>query len=94
VVQFHRNLEALKEARRSREDSAHAIDAPARKPTLEDVRREHQTTPVDAREEVIELVGLCLWDVFSDNHDVIAADGGAIDIGSFRAQVRFSMMNI
>jgi hypothetical protein len=89
AVQFHRNLEALKEARRRREDSTHAIDAPAPEPTLEDVRREHHATPVDRREEVIELVGLCLWDVFSDNHDVIAADGRAIDIGSFRGAGAF-----
>jgi hypothetical protein len=47
------------------------------------VRRDHQPTPVNVDEEVTELVGLCLWDVFSDNHEVIAADRRAIDIGSF-----------
>ena len=31
-----------------------------------------------------ELLGLCLWDVFSDNHDVIAADGRIVHLGSFR----------
>lgn len=36
-----------------------------------------------------ELVGLCLWDVFSDNHDVIAADGRVADIGSFRGAGAF-----
>jgi len=40
-------------------------------------------------EEVTELVGLCLWDVFSDNHDVIAADGRVADIGSFRGAGAF-----
>jgi len=35
------------------------------------------------------LIGLCLWDVFSDNHDVIAADGRAVDIGSFRGAGAF-----
>jgi hypothetical protein len=36
-----------------------------------------------------ELVGLCLWDIFSDNHEVIAADGRAADIGSFRGAGAF-----
>jgi hypothetical protein len=37
-----------------------------------------------AIEEAAELLGLCLWDVFSDNHKVIAADGRVVDLGSFR----------
>lgn len=32
----------------------------------------------------VKLLGLCLWDVFSDNHDVIAADGRVVHLGSFR----------
>jgi hypothetical protein len=34
-------------------------------------------------------VGLCLWDTFSDNHEVIAADGRLADIGSFRGPGAF-----
>ncbi len=34
--------------------------------------------------EVRELVGQCLWDIFSDNHDVVGPDGRIVDIGSFR----------
>lgn len=45
--------------------------------------------PVDAAGELTELVGCCLWDVFSDNHEVIAADGRHVDIGSFRAASGF-----
>ena len=41
------------------------------------------------RKEVTELVGLCLWDVFSDNREVIAADGRVVDIGSFRGAGAF-----
>jgi hypothetical protein len=44
---------------------------------------------VRSHEEVTELVGLCLWDVFSDNHDVITAGGRVADIGSFRAAGAF-----
>ena len=29
-------------------------------------------------------LGLCLWDIFSNNHEVIAADGRFVDLGSFR----------
>jgi hypothetical protein len=53
---------------------------PRPEPTLEDVRREYEPAAV----EVTELVGLCLWDIFSDNHDVIADDGRLANIGSFR----------
>jgi len=41
--------------------------------------------PVEAERECQELVGLCLWDVFSDNHEVAAADGRLLDLGSMRA---------
>ena len=40
-------------------------------------------------EEVTELVGMCLWDTFSDNHEVIMADGRCADIGSFRGASAF-----
>jgi hypothetical protein len=36
-----------------------------------------------------ELVGRCLWDVFSDNHEVITRDGRLADIGSFRGASAF-----
>jgi hypothetical protein len=58
-------------------------------PTLEELQREYQPQPVRPHEELTELVGLCLWDVFSDNHDVIAADGRVVDIGSFRGAGAF-----
>jgi hypothetical protein len=31
-----------------------------------------------------DWLGSCLWDVFSNNHDVIAPDGRIADLGSFR----------
>jgi hypothetical protein len=89
AVQFHRNLESLRDVRRRPDGTAHAVDAPSPEPTLEEVRREHRPTPIQRHEEVTEWVGLCLWDVFSDNHDVIAADGRVADIGSFRGAGAF-----
>ena len=86
AVQLHRNLEELSRAMRRK-------DAPEREPrpepTLDEIRSEYRTEPVSVQKEVTELVGLCLWDVFSDNHDVIAADGRVVDIGSFRGAGAF-----
>jgi len=81
-VTIHRNLEEWRQLGRRRKGTA-AVE-PRPEPTLEDVRREYEPSPVNEKEEVTEVVGLCLWDIFSDNHDVISADGRLSDIGSFR----------
>ncbi len=39
----------------------------------------------DARRDCQELVGRCLWDVFSDNHEVVAPDGRKLHLGSHRS---------
>lgn len=44
----------------------------------------YREEPFDTEREVRELVGKCLWDIFSDNHDVVGSDGRVVDIGSFR----------
>ena len=56
---------------------------------MEEVTRDHIERPVEAEAEVRELVGLCLWDVFSDGHDVVASGGSLLDLGSFRASGGF-----
>jgi hypothetical protein len=84
---MHRNLEELRRIRRRRDGDL--SDAPSPEPTLDDVRREYEPSAVKQAEEVTELVGLCLWDIFSDNHEVIAADGRQADIGSFRGAGAF-----
>jgi hypothetical protein len=81
-VAIHHNLEELRRLRRRRE-GAPTLE-PRLESTLEDVRREYEPPPVNQEEEVTDMVGLCLWDIFSDNHDVIAADGRFADIGSCR----------
>jgi hypothetical protein len=88
-IQFHRNLESLGGALSRRDDTVKAAGPPLPEPTLEDVRREYQPQPVRQNEELTELVGQCLWDIFSDNHDVVAADGRVADIGSFRGASAF-----
>lgn len=87
-LRIHRNIEELVRSRRAREPDNLKL-APRPEPTLEEVRAEWQETAVKVVEEATELVGQCLWDVFSDNHEVIAADGRVVDIGSFRGASRF-----
>jgi hypothetical protein len=87
-LQIHRNIENL-----TRNRGAEAPDnpeaAPSPKPTLEEIRAEWKETPIEQAAELTELFGQCLWDVFSDNHQVIAADGRVVDIGSFRGASAF-----
>lgn len=88
TLQIHRNLEDLLRPRREREPDNPQL-APKPEPTLAEVRAEWKATPVNVVEEVTNLVGLCFWDVFSDNHEVSAADGRVADIGSFRGAAGF-----
>lgn len=53
-------------------------------PTLEEVTAEFEDSPVEPERECQELLGRCLWDVFSDNHEVFAANGRQLDLGSHR----------
>lgn len=86
-LRMHRNVAALLLGRDRRKPAD--LTTPSPEPTLEEVRRQYQAGPVKPQEELTELVGLCLWDVFSDNHDVITADGRVADIGSFRGAGAF-----
>ena len=54
-------------------------------PTREEIAREYREHDVEPEAEVRELIGQCLWDIFSDGHEVVAAeDGRTLDLGSFR----------
>jgi hypothetical protein len=75
-LRFHRNIQSL---------SKKATKDPSPEPTREEIKESFSATPVDCEREVRELVGMCLWDIFSDNHEVIDSQGRVIDIGSFRA---------
>ena len=81
-LQIHRNIEGFIKAMRKRSDQATHVPRP--EPKLEEIRAEWKETQVNIADEVTELVGNCLWDVFSDNHDVVAADGRRVEIGYFR----------
>ena len=44
---------------------------------------------LDEKEEPNTLLGLCLWDIFSNNHSVIDSEGKEYDLGSFRGCAGF-----
>jgi hypothetical protein len=92
---FHRGMEALVANRRvgkappDQHDSSDAVETPSEAPSLEKIRQEYESQPVDPPRELRELVGMCLWDVFSDNHEVVASDGRIVELGSHRSAAGF-----
>lgn len=86
AVAMHENLERLRGlGRKRRGKPAEEEDVPLKQPpTLEEFRSEYKETPVRPEEECRDIVGCVLWEVFSDNHSVIADDGREVDLGSFR----------
>jgi len=81
TLRFHRNSRKLR-----RPDDQRLLRP---EPTLDEVAGEFRERPIEAEQEVRELVGECLWDVFSDSHEVVGPDGRVLDLGSFRASGGF-----
>jgi len=77
TVRIHRNMASL-----GRKPDA---PPPTPGPTLAEIEADHEPSPIDPERECQELLGRCLWDVFSDNHEAIADDGRKIDLGSMRS---------
>jgi hypothetical protein len=80
-LRFHRNLLKLR-----RPDDQRPIPP---EPTLDGVVRDYRERPIEVEREVGELVGQCLWDVFSDSHEVVGPGGRVLDLGSFRGSGDF-----
>ncbi len=87
-LELHRHIEEMGRIfhKRGSEDPE---SEPHPEPTKQEVLADWKDQPVKVGDEVTELVGCCLWDVFSDNHEVIAADGRVVDAGSFRGASAF-----
>jgi len=81
AVRIHGNLSAMF---RNRE-----ADSSKPPPTIDEIRSEYVDPPLDAARECLELVTRCLWDIFSDNHEVLRRDGQVVDLGSFRGSAAF-----
>lgn len=58
-------------------------------PTLAGLLEEWDATPVHVPAEVANIVATCLWDIFSNNNRVTAADGRVVDIGTSRSAYGF-----
>jgi hypothetical protein len=76
AVALHTNIQEL------RQPGAQPTAAAA--PSFEQIRQEYRDEPLRPREEYADLIGYCLWDIFSDGHDVWTAEGVQVDLGSFR----------
>jgi len=81
TLRLHRNLCALR-----RPNDRHPLPL---EPTFDEVARDFRERPVETVREVRELVGQCLWDIFSDGHEVTTTDGCVLDLGSFRVSGGF-----
>ena len=75
-LRIHRNVQSLSRP-------GHSAPTPP-EPSLEEIKKDHAPTPVEVEEEVRSLVGRCLWEIFSENHEVVGPDDRKFDLGSFR----------
>ena len=76
AIRLHRNIESFPWRKKD--------EPPTAPPTMDEIMEDYKRTPADATAECANIVGRCLWDIFSDNNDVIAPDGRVMDLGSFR----------
>jgi hypothetical protein len=76
ACRMHQNLLRLRRKDETR--------PPPSEPTVEEFAQNYVADPGEPEREMAELVGLCLWDLFSDNHDVVGPDGRVLHLGSFR----------
>lgn len=88
-LSFSRNLRSLTSRMKNRKDANPAPASVEAELSYQEFlekypEKESILTEEKRIDEPANLLGLCLWDVFSDNHEVIAADGRTVDLGSFR----------
>ncbi len=81
AIRFHRNIGMLRRPDDQRPEPP--------EPTLDEIARDFREHPIEAEQEVPELVGQCLWDIFSDSHEVVGPDGRVLNLGSFRGSGGF-----
>lgn len=90
-LEFSRNLKNLGATLKRRKGESTQVPPDEPEPTFEEFLAENpaenpEISVEQAIDEPAELLGLGLWDIFSDNHDVIAADGRVVQLGSFRGR--------
>ncbi|MFC1482708.1 hypothetical protein ACFL56_00440 [Candidatus Margulisiibacteriota bacterium] len=60
------------------------IDKPRRKKYRGQVYPNKKHSDKEIIEQMIYLTGMCIWDIFSDNNEVISNNNKVYDLGSFR----------
>ncbi|MFO7903813.1 MAG: hypothetical protein ACQESR_05785 [Planctomycetota bacterium] len=80
-LRMHENIQSLR-----RSDADRPSPPP---PNRAEIAARYRPSPVETEREIRELVGMCVWDLFSDGHKVVDASGRAVDLGSFRASGGF-----
>ncbi len=78
-LQMHRNIESLAKK------SGNALP----EPRLEDFENVPPSVSASQMEDLLGLIGDCVWSVFSENHDVVAADEARFHLGSWRGSGHF-----
>lgn len=81
ALRFHRNLKNLFKSKDEASES--------KEPRFEDFLNEKPEENFEPRKEIVDLLGCCLWDVFSNNHEIVSRDGRVYDLGSFRGSAGF-----
>jgi hypothetical protein len=84
---LRRNLESLWRALGRDLDVEENSEQDSGAGALADVEAEDR--PFDPAREIVELLGLALWDVFSDNNEVGDSAGITCDLGSFRGSAGY-----
>jgi len=64
-------------------------EEPVKELTLADFKAEPDDKPIRADEEMIYLLGMAVYDIFSKNHEVINEKGRVYDLGSMRGSADF-----
>jgi hypothetical protein len=83
-LRMHENLQLLRRA-----DDNRPAPPPPQPPSRDEMAADVRPETVDTDREIRELVAMCTWDLFSDGHEVVDADGRVVDLGSFRASGGF-----
>jgi len=79
-----RNIRSLGLLKRRREGAQERTDDDEEVPTLAEFAKDWHPSPIDPAREPVALVGACLWDILSNNHDLVDANGHRSHLGSFR----------
>ena len=86
-LQMYRRIEEIHRDLKRKPEQIQSMLGP--EPTLEDILTRWKEHSTNVNDEATELVGLCLWDIFSQNNKVTTKDDRWAYIGSFRGAASF-----